>query len=278
MVSLVLWGCSFDSGSACDEDDDCGPGAACQNGQCSTDHANGTDMTDTGNADVAPQSDSDELDADSTGDVSSSSDVDEQEVSPSPDVDEAQDTEVDSNGSAEPDSDVESGEECHFEAPCDRGVDDVVAGPSRYVIEPEDNGEHFGCSEDGHSVIGIEPVSLSAQTCADDRHRYRVRARACTQQDYVIHIDVIPKSEICPIGDFADTAIRLNLGDDGECESVTDTECYRIHQQPEHGGHAWTVHLFNIFFPDPNFLIDFDLFPDDGFSIPYEVVVQAQEM
>lgn len=185
---------------------------------------------------------------------------------------------IDASDAGEPDED-----ECVVSLPCDRGVDDSVASFQRFAIEPEDDdAERYGCDGtlSNHEFVGTEGHSVEAQTCADEMHRYRIMASSCSEIDFLIHVDLKPKSEICPLKDFTEVMLRINLGsfNNTECEGTSDSECYEVHENPDHGGYAWTVRLFDVFMGDHLFPVDLDIEPETDVSVPYELVVRVEEM
>ena len=169
---------------------------------------------------------------------------------------------------------------CAPEDVCDRGVDSDVIAPSHLNFRPEDDeAEHYGCYEGGEErrFVGVDERAVNAKTCRDSEHRYRIRAGSCSQIDFFIDIHLKPESDLCPVQDFVNVAFIVDGGNYSECESSTDSQCWEEREPDDHDGLRWTVWYTDTFQSDDDTYIDVLISPDDGVSVPYELVVSVVE-
>lgn len=279
---LLMAACSSDPAEeSCAGDEDCATGEVCEEGVCEADEdderdvgISDTESEDTAARDVEAQDAEDDVQPEDAGDEDTASTDVEEDTGPA-DVEE-------DTGPADVEEDVEQGEEdCAIELPCDRGVDDDVADSmgSGLRVEPEGDADRYGCVDDGGpTFVGVENRTFEGQTCADDSHRYRIRARSCTAIDFLVHVELKPGSDVCPVQDSTDVIFSYDLSQDFECEDDSDSECYEIHDTPEHGGYRWTVRLFDVFQGDETIPIDVWINRDDDVSVPYELIVDVEEI
>ncbi len=268
VLGLAAMACSSDpEEAACDSEEDCSENEVCHDGSCVVDANNGEEP-DVGVSDTEP-ADAERLDADS---IDSGGDTG--------DEDGGHDTGQEDTGGADADTDADA-DDCEIELPCDRGVDDDVTDLTALQLVPEDDSaDRYGCYDDNGDLrfVGVEDRVLNAQTCADELHRYRIRSRTCTAIDYLMHFEIKPKSDICPVGDFAEFFFDYDLASGEECQDGSDTECYEIHDTPDHGGARWTVRQVNVFIPDDDSLVDIRIVPDSGVNVPYELIIDIEEI
>ena len=172
---------------------------------------------------------------------------------------------------------------CTADQSCDRGVPEEVTSIVGLRLNPQfEDGEEdrYGCIGDGDDAYfaGTEGLTLRGNTCFDDVHRFRVQARTCRQVDFYVQLELVPRNDSCNVRDEANVVFHSNLANHGECATATSTECYETHDTPDHGGYKWTVRLFNVFSADPTVPIDVIIYPEDGYSVPYDLIVDVLEI
>lgn len=296
----VATACSDPMGETCETTEDCYEQQVCDDGQCRADldAGNGiseneqqSDAGDTDTVDLdADDADTDdveeiELDADDadveagdTGELDvEENDVDESDVDDTDaSVSDVEQSDVADTATDAGESDVDDGEECVAEFPCDDNVND----PSLYemtglIIEPVDE-EHdeFACptSAESGEFVDQTPEPLEVRSCPDEEQRFRVNVRPCTDQVFVAEVELTPLNEACPLTDwkevwFATTGFP-------ECESAGEANCY-ISESPEHGGHRWQVNFAEDSSPITT-AIRFAVTAESGASFPYEVRVDFE--